>query len=226
MRFISRFLLSLVLLVTTTAVFAGETGSISGVVKDGTGNPVPGATVKVSGPQMPAGYTTRQPGQRVLFLPETASGLLHGRGRAEGTRQDREESEHLGRHGLPGRPRPRPDGGRRGDRHGRQRRGGQEVDRGQLELRGGRDPPAPDRPHLLGAHQPHSRRCRESRCGGRRLDRRSHPRGEQVPHRRRQHHEPRIRQHKHRHERARHRRREREDGPPSRPSSAAPRAPS
>jgi hypothetical protein len=58
MRFISRILLSLVLLVTATAVFAGETGSISGVVKDGTGAPVPGATLKVSGPQMPAGYTT------------------------------------------------------------------------------------------------------------------------------------------------------------------------
>jgi hypothetical protein len=58
MRFISRILLSLVLLVTATAALAGETGSISGVVKDGTGLPVPGATVKVSGPQMPAGYTT------------------------------------------------------------------------------------------------------------------------------------------------------------------------
>ena len=57
MRFISRTLLSLVLLVTATAAFAGETGSISGVVKDGSGLPVPGATVKVSGPQMPAGYT-------------------------------------------------------------------------------------------------------------------------------------------------------------------------
>ena len=57
MRFISRFLLSLALLVTATAAFAGETGSISGAVKDGTGLPVPGATVKVSGPQMPAGYT-------------------------------------------------------------------------------------------------------------------------------------------------------------------------
>ncbi len=58
MRFISRILLSLALLVTATAALAGETGSISGVVKDGTGLPVPGATVKVSGPQMPAGYTT------------------------------------------------------------------------------------------------------------------------------------------------------------------------
>ena len=58
MRLISRILLSLALLVTATAAFAGETGSISGVVKDGSGLPVPGAMVKVSGPQMPAGYTT------------------------------------------------------------------------------------------------------------------------------------------------------------------------
>ena len=58
MRFISRALLSLVLLVTATAAFAGETGSISGFVRDGSGLPVPGAAVKVTGPQMPAGYTT------------------------------------------------------------------------------------------------------------------------------------------------------------------------
>ncbi|HEX7615718.1 MAG TPA: carboxypeptidase-like regulatory domain-containing protein, partial [Thermoanaerobaculia bacterium] len=57
MRFISRTLLSLVLLVTATAALAGETGSISGAVKDGSGLPVPGAMVKVFGPQMPAGYT-------------------------------------------------------------------------------------------------------------------------------------------------------------------------
>jgi hypothetical protein len=53
MRFISRILLSLVLLVTATAAWAGETGSISGVVRDGTGAPVPGATVKVTGAQAP-----------------------------------------------------------------------------------------------------------------------------------------------------------------------------
>jgi hypothetical protein len=53
MRFISRILLSLALLVTATAAFAGETGSISGVVKDGSGLPVPGATVKLTGAQAP-----------------------------------------------------------------------------------------------------------------------------------------------------------------------------
>jgi len=53
MRFISRILLSLVLLVTATAVWASETGSISGVVKDGSGLPVPGATVTLTGAQAP-----------------------------------------------------------------------------------------------------------------------------------------------------------------------------
>jgi hypothetical protein len=53
MRFISRILLSLALLVAATAAWAGETGSISGVVKDGTGAPVPGAAVKITGAQAP-----------------------------------------------------------------------------------------------------------------------------------------------------------------------------
>lgn len=58
MRFISRILLSLVLLVAATAAWAGETGSISGVVKDGTGLPVPGAAVKVTGAQAPRDTVT------------------------------------------------------------------------------------------------------------------------------------------------------------------------
>jgi carboxypeptidase family protein len=55
MRFISRILLSLVLLVSAAAASAAETGSISGDIKDSNGLGVPGATVKVSGPLMPAG---------------------------------------------------------------------------------------------------------------------------------------------------------------------------
>lgn len=55
MRFISRILLSLALLVAATAAWAGQTGSISGNVKDSNGQGVPGATVKVSGSLMPAG---------------------------------------------------------------------------------------------------------------------------------------------------------------------------
>ena len=62
MRFISRILLSLVLLVTATAVWAGETGSVSGVVKDGTGAPVPGATVKITGAQAPHDTVTNAVG--------------------------------------------------------------------------------------------------------------------------------------------------------------------
>jgi hypothetical protein len=35
--------------------FAGETGSVSGVIKDAQGGVLPGATVKIAGPQMPGG---------------------------------------------------------------------------------------------------------------------------------------------------------------------------
>ena len=62
MRFIARFLLSLALLVAATAAWAGETGSISGIVKDGTGTPVPGATVKVTGAQAPHDTVTSSGG--------------------------------------------------------------------------------------------------------------------------------------------------------------------
>ena len=62
MRFISRILLSLALLVAAISAFAGETGSISGVVKDGTGAPVPGATVKITGAQAPRDTLTGSSG--------------------------------------------------------------------------------------------------------------------------------------------------------------------
>ncbi len=62
MRLISRVLISLVLLVTATAALAGETGSISGVVKDGTGAPVPGASVKLAGAQAPRDTVTNANG--------------------------------------------------------------------------------------------------------------------------------------------------------------------
>ena len=88
MRFISRILLSLVLLVDATAAFAGETGSISGAVKDGTGSSVPGATVKVSGPQMPAGYTAVSRANGAYAFPKllpggyTVEAELQGLGKA------------------------------------------------------------------------------------------------------------------------------------------------
>ena len=73
MRFISRAMLSLVLLVTATAAFAGETGSISGVVMDGTGLPVPGAAVKVTGAQAPRDTATGSNGafKFAVLLPGT-----------------------------------------------------------------------------------------------------------------------------------------------------------
>ncbi len=88
MRFISRILLSLSLLVAATAALAGETGSISGVIKDGSGAPVPGVTVKVSGPQMPAGYTVASRSNGTYGFPKllpgsyTVEAELKGLGRA------------------------------------------------------------------------------------------------------------------------------------------------
>ena len=53
MRLISRICLVLLVTVLATAAWAGETGSVSGVVKDGSGLAVPGATVKITGAQAP-----------------------------------------------------------------------------------------------------------------------------------------------------------------------------
>ncbi|MFI5181551.1 MAG: carboxypeptidase regulatory-like domain-containing protein [Thermoanaerobaculia bacterium] len=53
-----RILVAVALVVTATAAFAGETGSVSGVVKDGTGAPVPGATVTITGAQAPRNTVT------------------------------------------------------------------------------------------------------------------------------------------------------------------------
>ncbi|HQR45977.1 MAG TPA: carboxypeptidase regulatory-like domain-containing protein [Thermoanaerobaculia bacterium] len=53
MRTFFRIALALALVAFATAAFAGETGSISGFVKDGTGLPVPGAMVKLTGAQAP-----------------------------------------------------------------------------------------------------------------------------------------------------------------------------
>src|SRR5450759_3433006 len=62
MRFISRIFISLVILGIATAAFAGETGSISGSVKDGTGLAVPGATVRIVGAQAPRDTVTNSSG--------------------------------------------------------------------------------------------------------------------------------------------------------------------
>lgn len=88
MRLIFRAFLVLLLAVSTTVAWAGETGSVSGVVKDGAGLPVPGAMVKVSGPQIPAGFTTvtRANGsytvQKLLPGTYTVEASLQGLGKA------------------------------------------------------------------------------------------------------------------------------------------------
>jgi hypothetical protein len=62
MRLISRICLVLLITVVATAAYAGETGSISGVVKDGSGLPVPGASVTIAGAQAPRNTVTSASG--------------------------------------------------------------------------------------------------------------------------------------------------------------------
>lgn len=83
-----RSLFSLALLAAAPALFAGETGSISGRVADANGGPLPGVLVKVSGPQLPAGRTasTSASGaynfQRLLPGAYTVEAELTGIGKA------------------------------------------------------------------------------------------------------------------------------------------------
>jgi hypothetical protein len=71
MKILFRILLALAVVASATAAYAGETGSISGVVKDGTGLPVPGATVKAAGAQAPRNVVTGENGRFVfpVLLP-------------------------------------------------------------------------------------------------------------------------------------------------------------
>lgn len=73
MKNILRILVAVALVVTATAAFAGETGSVSGFVKDGTGAPVPGATVKITGAQAPRNTVTGSGGAFMfpILLPGT-----------------------------------------------------------------------------------------------------------------------------------------------------------
>jgi hypothetical protein len=93
MRFISRTLLLFVLLVTAAAAFAAETGSISGSVTDSGGLGVPGATVKVFGPQLPSGRTAVTSSKGAYNFPVlipgkyTVEASLQGLGKAASTVQ-------------------------------------------------------------------------------------------------------------------------------------------
>jgi hypothetical protein len=58
MKIALRVLLALLLVVSAATVYAGETGSVSGVVRDGTGQAVPGATVSIAGAQAPRSTVT------------------------------------------------------------------------------------------------------------------------------------------------------------------------
>jgi hypothetical protein len=86
-RSVFALFVALALAVSFTA-YAGETGSVSGTVKDGSGSPVPGATVKVSGLQMPAGRNTVSGGngsynfQKLLPGSYTVEASLQGLGKS------------------------------------------------------------------------------------------------------------------------------------------------
>ena len=74
---------ALVFLAALNPLFAGETGSISGVIKDSQGGVLPGASVKVSGPQLPAGREATTTRNGVYLFPR----LLPGVYRVEATLQ-------------------------------------------------------------------------------------------------------------------------------------------
>ena len=86
-----RILMAVVLLVAASVAFAGETGSVSGKVADANGGVLPGVTVKVSGPQLPAGRTfqTGPTGaynfQRLIPGKYTVEAALQGLGQASKT---------------------------------------------------------------------------------------------------------------------------------------------
>ena len=71
----------LFMLFTARLVAAGETGSISGVVKDSQGGVLPGAVVRVSGPQLPGGRESVTTGTGAYVF----QGLLPGTYRVEAT---------------------------------------------------------------------------------------------------------------------------------------------
>lgn len=68
-------------IVLSTPLFAGETGSISGVIRDSQGGVLPGVTVRVSGPQLPGGRDAVTGGNGDYFFQR----LLPGAYKVEAT---------------------------------------------------------------------------------------------------------------------------------------------
>ena len=84
MRFLRTLSLLLVAaLALGAAAHAGETGSISGVVKDAQGGVLPGVTVRISGDTAPRRPRGRHHGERQLPVPAPAARRVQGRGRHE-----------------------------------------------------------------------------------------------------------------------------------------------
>ena len=172
------------------SLFAADTGTVSGLVFDQGGQPLAGATVKISR-RPPAGRphgANRQ--QRRLQLPGAAPRAIHRRSHADRRRHRHPRRDRRGRQGHAGRSRARHgDQGRRpGQRRGADRR--PQVHRGQFQLHRRDDRIAAARAHLRGPVPADSRRRRERLVRARR---RRQPPGQHVSDRRRQHHQPGLR---------------------------------
>ena len=147
MRALRYAALLFLVMVVAAPLQAGETGSVSGTVKDSQGGVIPGATVRIAGELLPAGLerTTSQTGtyqfQRLLPGVYRVEGSLSGMGTA--VREVRVFVDVDAQIDLVAVAR-----GHRGDRRGRRRDpGGRPEDhRGQLQLHRGRHREAAARP--------------------------------------------------------------------------------
>ncbi|MBK9062573.1 MAG: carboxypeptidase regulatory-like domain-containing protein [Acidobacteria bacterium] len=210
MRLISRICLVLLVTVLATAAWAGETGSVSGFVKDGSGLAVPGATVKITGAQAP--YTTVSNANGAfkfgVLLPGdyVVSADLKGLGSAKQsvkvfvdndaqvtlTLVSAAKAEVVVTGSIA------------------------EIDKksseSQLQLHRQHPQGPPALADLPGRHQDHPRRRHRHERNRLRLHVRRHAPGQQVPPRRRQRDEPGLRRPRRRHEPARHRGLQRQEG--------------
>ncbi|MDQ2978309.1 MAG: Plug and carboxypeptidase regulatory-like domain-containing protein, partial [Acidobacteriota bacterium] len=77
MRFRSLILAIACLALAVPLLFAQTTGSVSGTVRDKDGSPLPGATVKVAGPQLPRGQSTTTLSDGSFKIPALLPGTYH-----------------------------------------------------------------------------------------------------------------------------------------------------
>jgi hypothetical protein len=77
MRFRSLLLAIACLALAVPLLFAQTTGSVSGTVRDRDGSPVPGATVTITGPQLPRGQSTTTLSDGSFKFPALLPGTYH-----------------------------------------------------------------------------------------------------------------------------------------------------